>query len=149
MQELSQDTIERVLLRNGVGVLALVDNHHPYAIPMSFGYDGSSMLFPMQWGTGYDGRKERCVEANANACFTIYERDTDDDSIWRSVVITGQLAEIEADDKEQAYASLAANAEFAPELGVWGIPFDDVNLRLLKLDPDTVSGREFSPYSSG
>lgn len=57
MKELSADEIEEVLIRNGVGVLALVDGEQPYSIPMSFGYDGSEMLFPMQWGTRYDGKK--------------------------------------------------------------------------------------------
>lgn len=148
MKELSADEIEAMLIRNGVGVLALVDGEQPYSIPMSFGYDGNEMLFPMQWGTGYDGKKERCVESNKKACFTVYERDPDDPQIWRSVVITGELDEINDDRTDQAYASLAANADFAPELGVWGIPFEEVELRLFGLSPDEYAGREFSPYTT-
>jgi len=144
MRELSADEIDEMLIRNGIGVLGLIDDGQPYTIPMSFGYDGDEMAFPMQWGTGYDGRKERCVESNTNASFTIYERDTDNQQLWRSIVMTGDLYQIAEENKEQAFASLAANAEFAPDLGVWGIPFDQVELRLYGLSVDECTGREFS-----
>ncbi len=144
MKALSTDQIEDVLIRNGVGVLGLVRDGHPYTIPMSFGYDGDEMTFPMQWGTGYGGRKERCVASNTNASFTVYEQDPDQPQLWRSVVMTGTLYEIDADRTERAFASLAANAEFAPDLGVWGIPFDQVDLRLFGLSIDECTGREFS-----
>ncbi|WP_135822184.1 pyridoxamine 5'-phosphate oxidase family protein [Halostella litorea] len=148
MRELSADEIDGVLTRNGVGVLALIDDGQPYAVPMSFGYDGSEMMFPMQWGTGYGGRKEQCVESNSNVCFTVYEQDPDDPGVWRSVVITGELHEIDEEKTQQAYASLAANAEFAPELGVWGVPFDEVELRLFGLSLGDCVGREFPTQTS-
>lgn len=145
MRELSTAQMEDVLIRNGVGVLGLVQDGQPYTIPMSFGYDGDEMTFPMQWGTGYDGRKEQCVESNTSASFTVYEQDPDKPQLWRSIVMTGTLYEIEEEKKERAFASLAANAEFASDLGVWGIPFDQVELRLFGLSIDECTGREFSP----
>lgn len=74
----------------------------------------------------------------------MYEQDTEKESIWKSVVITGQLCEIPEEREQQAYASLAANAQFAPALGVWGIPFEDVEFRLFGLDTKNCTGREFS-----
>ena len=59
-------------------------------------------------------------------------------------LVTGNLYEIGEEKKEQAFASLAANAEFAPDLGVWGIPLDQVELRLYGLSVDECTGREFS-----
>jgi len=144
MRALSSDEVDALLIRNGVGVLGLIDAGVPYTIPMSFGYDGEQMAFPMQWGTGYDGRKERCVQSNTNASFTVYEHDPADSQCWSSVVITGSLERVDSEDKDQAYASLAANAEFAPDLGVWGVPFDEVELRLYRLSIDECVGREFS-----
>ncbi len=54
------------------------------------------------------------------------------------------LYEIEKGDEERAFACLAANAEFAPSLGVWGVPFEDVELRLFGFSVDECTGREFS-----
>ena len=58
--------------------------------------------------------------------------------------MTGALYEIDEQRRETAFASLAANAEFAPDLGVWGIPFDQVQFRLLGLSVEECTGREFS-----
>lgn len=149
MRKLSADEIDDMLIQNGIGVLGLVDDGYPYTIPMSFGYDGDGMSFPMQWGAGYDGRKERCVESNSHASFTVYEQDSSNPQVWRSIVIAGDLHQITEEEKEQAYASLAANAEFAPDLGVWGIPFDEVDLRLYGLSFNECAGREFSLKNDG
>ena len=144
MRNLDRDEINDVLIRQGIGVLAMVDNEKPYAIPMSFGYDADQVIFPMQWGSGYDGRKNGVIESNPNVCLTVYEQDAEAESIWRSVVITGELYEISEEKEQQAYASLAANAKFAPDLGVWGIPFENVEFRLFGLDTKNCTGREFS-----
>jgi nitroimidazol reductase NimA-like FMN-containing flavoprotein (pyridoxamine 5'-phosphate oxidase superfamily) len=149
MRRLNSDEIDDVLIRQGIGVLAMVDNEQPYAIPMSFGYDSDQAVFPMQWGGGYDSRKNTAIDSNANVCLTVYEQDPEEEAIWRSIVITGKLYEIPEDQEQQAYASLAANAQFAPDLGVWGIPFEDVELRLFGLDTKNCTGREFSTKYEG
>lgn len=145
MRELSPEEMNDMLTRNGVGVLALIDGDYPYAIPMSFGYDGTEVCLPMQWGAGYDGRKIQCIESNSNACFTVYEQDPDDARTWRSVVITGSLERIADDREAQAYASLAANATVPSDLGVWGIPFEELDFELFEIAVDDCVGREFSP----
>jgi nitroimidazol reductase NimA-like FMN-containing flavoprotein (pyridoxamine 5'-phosphate oxidase superfamily) len=148
MRELSPEEVDEVLVRNGVGVLSLTDGGQPYAVPMSFGYSGDEMTFPMQLGTGYDGRKERCIDSNSRACFTVYERTPAAEVGWRSVVATGRLREIPDDEAERAFSSLAANAEFARDLGVWGVPFEDVELTLYGLDIAECTGREFPPFDA-
>ena len=47
MRRLNRDEIDEVLIRQGIGVLAMVDSGQPYAIPMSFGYDSEQAVFPM------------------------------------------------------------------------------------------------------
>jgi nitroimidazol reductase NimA-like FMN-containing flavoprotein (pyridoxamine 5'-phosphate oxidase superfamily) len=47
MRRLAQDKIDEVLVRQGVGVLAMAEGGQPYAIPMSFGYDSKRPVFPM------------------------------------------------------------------------------------------------------
>ncbi|WP_245851687.1 hypothetical protein [Halorubrum persicum] len=53
----------------------------------------------------------------------MYEQDAKDESIWRSVIITGEIYEIPEEEEQQSYTSIAANAQFPHDLGVWGIPF--------------------------
>jgi nitroimidazol reductase NimA-like FMN-containing flavoprotein (pyridoxamine 5'-phosphate oxidase superfamily) len=148
MNDLSREQIDEVLTRNGVGVLSMVDGEQPYGIPMSFGYDGESLTFAMQFGTGYGGRKTKAVKSNNNVSLTVYEtveRANPDVPVkWRSVIITGELTEVEEADRDEAFAALAANADFAPDLTVWGVPFDEVELALYTLDPEEITGRGFT-----
>lgn len=149
MRELDSDEIDEVLTRRGIGVLAMVADGQPYAIPMSFGYDTDKMIFPMQWGVNDQSRKSRAIESNPRVCLTVYEQDTDEEATWRSVVVTGEMYEIQEDDKERAFASLAANAEFPADLGVWGMPFEEVEFRLFGLDTNSCTGREFATKYGG
>jgi nitroimidazol reductase NimA-like FMN-containing flavoprotein (pyridoxamine 5'-phosphate oxidase superfamily) len=149
MRRLDDDEIDDVLVRQGVGVLAMDDEGQPYAIPVSFGYDAARPVFPMQWGGGYDSRKHRALDANPNVCLTVYEQDAEDETVWRSVVVTGELREIREEHRERAYASLAANAEFPPDFGVWGVPFEDVEFSLFGLRTEGCTGREFAAKYEG
>jgi len=149
MRQLSEEEIDEMLIRRGIGVLAMVNGEQPYAIPISFGYDTEETVFPIQWGSGYDSRKNTLIEDNPNVCLTVYEQDPDDPTVWRSIITTGEIHEIEEADEEQAYAALAANAEFPPDFGIWGVPFEDVEFRLFGLTVDECTGREFSTEYSG
>jgi len=149
VRRLDSDEIDDILVRRGIGVLAMVDDGQPYAIPMSFGYDADRMVFPMQWGGGQQSRKGQAVDSNPNVCLTVYEQDSDDAAIWRSVVVMGELYGIPDDQTERAYASLAANAEFPPDFGVWGVPLEDVEFRLFGLSNADYTGREFAAEYEG
>jgi nitroimidazol reductase NimA-like FMN-containing flavoprotein (pyridoxamine 5'-phosphate oxidase superfamily) len=142
MRELSAEEVDETLTRNGVGVLSLFDGTHPYAIPMSFGYDGSRPIFALQLGVGEDSRKQACLETTTQAAFTVYEQI--DTGHWRSVVITGELTEVPDDEVETAFAALTANAVFAPDVSVWGVPLADADLTLYELELTDCNGREFS-----
>ncbi|MGQ4557014.1 pyridoxamine 5'-phosphate oxidase family protein [Halobellus sp. GM3] len=149
MKRLDDDEIEEMLIRNGIGLLAMVDEGKPYAIPMSFGYDAGRTVLPMQWGGGYNSRKDRAIESNPSVCLTVYEQDPDDGAVWRSVIIEGAVYEVPEEDTDRAFAALAANAEFPADLGVWGIPFDDVEFRLFGIDIENRTGREFATEYGG
>ncbi|MFD1587726.1 pyridoxamine 5'-phosphate oxidase family protein [Halorientalis brevis] len=143
MRELSADEVTTVLSRNGIGVLALLDGDQPYPLPMSFGYDGDRPLFVMQFGAGPDSRKFDCLEEGAKAGFTVYE-ETEPGTEWRSVVITGELREIRDEETVDAYTAIAANAEFAPDMAIWGVPLEDTSLTVFELTMNECTGRAFS-----
>jgi len=143
MQALSDDEIDDLLTRCGVGVLSLFDGTYPYAIPMSFGYDGTEPIFSIQLGTGEQSHKQECLDDGSTVCFTVYDEPTP--GTWESVIITGTLVEFPEADTETAFAALAANAEFPADVRVWGVPLADVDLKLYGLDIDERTGRRFTP----
>ncbi|MFB6179684.1 MAG: pyridoxamine 5'-phosphate oxidase family protein [Halorientalis sp.] len=143
MRDLSAKEIETVLTRNGIGVLALLDDGQPYPLPMSFGFDGERPLFVMQFGAGPHSRKLECLDDHPKAGFTVYE-ETVPGAAWRSVIITGELREIPDDDTVDTYTAIAANAEFAADVAVWGVPLAETDLTLYELTIEECTGREFS-----
>ncbi len=142
MKTLSSDEIDELLSRNGVGVLSMYDGTRPYAIPMSFGYDGSTPVFAMQLGSGDESRKQNCLETTSQVAFTVYEQ-TDADR-WRSVVISGEFSPIPDEEADTAMAALADNADFASDVGLWGVPMREAELTLYELEIEECDGREFS-----
>lgn len=142
MRELDRSEIEAVLVRNGIGVLGLVDGDQPYVIPMSYGYEREESTFVMQFGEGEASRKRRCLDANPRASFTVYEQQAERN--WRSVVLTGKLYEVPETEMAQALGALAENATFAPDLDVWGESLEDVTFDVVGLDIEEWSGRGFS-----
>jgi nitroimidazol reductase NimA-like FMN-containing flavoprotein (pyridoxamine 5'-phosphate oxidase superfamily) len=145
MRELSDAEIDDVLMRNGIGTLALVDDGVPYPIPMSFGYDGEKPLFVMQFGDEGKSRKLACLDTSQAAGFLVYGQVEEGlGAEWRSAVLLGQLQEVEDDSNLDAYTALASNAEFAPDVSAWGPPLDETELTLLELAVEERSGRAFS-----
>lgn len=60
------------------------------------------------------------------------------------MIVTGEIHEVDEEDQVTAFASLAANAEFASDFGMWGIPFEELEMNLFGLDTKNCTGREFS-----
>lgn len=144
MRELSETEIDETLMRNGIGTLALNDDGIPYPIPMSFGYDGEKPFFVMQFGEERSSRKVACLDTSQKAGFLVYEQIGEGLNLeWRSVVMSGTLNEIEEGDSMEAFAALASNAEFAPDMEVWGVSLEDTELALYELDIEEVSGQAF------
>lgn len=143
MQTLTAADITAVLNNNWLGTLALVDGDRPYAIPMSFGYDDASSQLVMNWGQGEEGRKIEIIETNPNASLTIFEHDTGPPSIYRSVVLSGQIRKIPDDRVEAAMRILANNAEIVDDFDTWGVPLEEVEFVWTELDIEHASGRQF------
>lgn len=71
------------LLREGrVGMLAMVSEEGPYAIPMAYGWDGSEL-----WIGVSEGLKTRALDADPRCAFTVWVADGRDS--WRSVIVAG------------------------------------------------------------
>jgi hypothetical protein len=107
--------IDAFLREQGVGVLALADAGHAYAIPISFGYDTGRVVFGY-FSFGDESRKQAYTEATEEACLTVTDVRSRYD--WRSVVVTGPLSEV--DPQSTDLGRLLGENAWSPDLSSLG-----------------------------
>ena len=115
VQQLSQEESEAVLLRGTAGVLALAgDKAFPYAVPISYVYDGEHIYFH----SATEGHKIDAIERNPNASFAVIDRDEvipeKYTTAFRSVIVFGSIRIIE-DDAEKLAAIRKLALKYAPD----------------------------------
>lgn len=138
MEELGPEAIDRVLYREGFGMLATSAEGVPSVVPMSFGYDGETCFLQMTTS----GRKNDAIAANPRVALQVLSVDYDA-GISESVLVEGTIGRVDEADVPAAMESLAANAVFGADLTVWGVPVQEADLGLYRIDPERRSGRRF------
>lgn len=111
-QELSPQENADILYRGTSGVLALSgDEDYPYAVPMSYVYDGEKIYFHC----AKSGHKLDAIQKNANASFCVIDQDLvvpeEYTTYFRSVIVFGRI-EIITEKKREAIEKLAI--KYAP-----------------------------------
>lgn len=129
---------DALLARNETGVLSLARDSEPYAVPISYGYDADQRRFYLRLVSNPESEKRRFLASKPHAHLVIYEED---DAVYRSVVATGILDEIRRDELTVEHVEQYGEAR-RPLFEVWGESLPDLNVRLYRLDPDELSGRE-------
>lgn len=91
-QALSQEEIEDVLYRGSSGVLALSgDDDYPYAVPISYVYDGEKLFFHC----AKSGHKLDAIQRKAKASFCVIDQDQivpeAYTTYYRSVIAFGKI----------------------------------------------------------
>lgn len=114
-QELSPEETEAVLLRGTAGVLALAgDKAFPYAVPLSYVYDGEHIYFH----SATEGHKIDAIQRNPNASFAVIDQDEvipeKYTTAYRSAIVFGSIRIIE-DDIEKRAAVRKLAVKYAPE----------------------------------
>lgn len=141
-REMSTDEIETFLSRRGHGVLAL-GGEGPYALPMSFGYDGSDRRCVVQFMSGPDSRKHQRVEPGTPVCLVVYEWNHEDD--WRSVLVEGTLDPIRPDsEREREAVDLFADDAATVGLSIFGDPVSELDPQWYELVVDDLTGYQSS-----
>lgn len=74
MSRMDETAIGQFLSNQRVGVLGLPTDGTPYLVPLSFGFDGDSILYFTY--VGPDGRKEQLSTRAESASFLAYSADT-------------------------------------------------------------------------
>ena len=115
VQQLSQEESEAVLLRGTAGVLALAgDKAFPYAVPISYVYDGEHIYFH----SATEGHKIDAIERNPNASFAVIDQDEvipeKYTTAFRSVIVFGSIRII-GDDAEKLAAIRKLALKYAPD----------------------------------
>ena len=115
VQQLSQEESEAVLLRGTAGVLALAgDKAFPYAVPISYVYDGEHIYFH----SATEGHKIDAIQRNPNASFAVIDQDEvipeKYTTAFRSVIVFGSIRIIE-DDTEKRAAVRKLAVKYAPD----------------------------------
>ena len=114
-QQLSYEEAEAVLLRCSAGVLALTgDKAFPYAVPLSYVYDGEHIYFH----SATEGHKIDAIQRNPNASFAVIDQDEvipeKYTTAYRSVIVFGSVRIIE-DEVEKRTAVRKLAVKYAPD----------------------------------
>lgn len=114
-QALSTKEIAAVLERGMSGVLAVSgDDDYPYAVPLSYVYDGEKLYFHC----AKSGHKLDAIGRNAKVSFCVIDQDEiipeEYTSYFRSVIAFGQIRVLE-DEQEKRTAIEKLAIKYAPE----------------------------------
>ena len=145
-QALSETDCSDILKRGTSGVLALMgDGGYPYAVPMSYVYDGEKLYFHC----AKSGHKLDAIAGNPKASFCVVDRDQvvpeEYTTYFRSVIVFGTMRIIEEEqEKRTAVEKLAL--KYAPEDAAQNraaaIEKDWKPLCMLELTPEHITGKE-------
>ena len=102
-QQLSQGECEEVLRRNTSGVLAVLgDEGYPYAVPLSYAYDGGAVYFHC----AKSGHKLDAIKRCDKVSFCVVDQDKvvpqEYTTYFRSVILFGRASILESEQEKRA-----------------------------------------------
>lgn len=114
-QSLALEESAAVLRRGTSGVLAVLgDNGYPYAVPISYVYDGTHIYFHCAKA----GHKLDAIRRDARASFCVIDKDEvvpeEYTSYFRSVIVFGTICIIE-DEREKRDSIEKLAVKYAPD----------------------------------
>lgn len=95
IRPLDMEACLELLGRHRLCTLSVVDLTDPYAVPLFYGFDGTTVFLGLA-----EGRKTTILDANPSICLTVVETGPGD--AWASVQVTGTAEFLDGRDREQA-----------------------------------------------
>lgn len=145
-QILSMEDAEDILYRGTSGVLAVSgDDDYPYAVPLSYVYDGEKLYFH----SAGSGHKLDAISRNARVSFCVIDQDLiipeEYTTYFRSVIVFGTIHIMEDEaEKRKAIEKLAL--KYAPDDTAENREKTIIRewkpLCMLELIPEHISGKE-------
>lgn len=107
-QALGREEIDAILSRGTSGVLALSgDDGYPYALPISYAYDGDRLIFHCAKA----GHKLDAIAREPKASFCVIDQDrvvsAEYTTYYRSVIAFGRMRLLDGEEKHSAAMFLA------------------------------------------
>lgn len=93
IEALDESECRALLARHRLCTMSVVDADEPYAVPLFYGFDGTTLYLGLA-----EGRKTRLLDANPRICITVTELGGGD--AWASVQVTGSAEWLEGDLRE-------------------------------------------------
>jgi len=150
--EMTESEINEVLSRHETGVLALARADESYAIPISYGYNADGQRFYLRLVSLPESEKRAFLDSSPEARLVVYEEvrgeETEATEIYRSIVATGSLEEIDPADLTVEHIEQYGEAK-RPLFEIWGRSKQDLDIKLYELEPETLSGRRTAVDRSG
>ena len=145
-QQLSPGACAEILRRGTSGVLAVAgDGGYPYAVPLSYVYDGQTVYFH----SANTGHKVDAIVREPRVSFCVIDRDEvlpeAFTTAYRSVIVFGRVRVLEETEEKRAaveklalrYAPNVPEADRAAEIDrYWP------SLAVLALTPEQITGKE-------
>ena len=91
VEEMRDEEIERLLEAEATGVLGLPGPDHPYLVPLSYAFDGGSVLY-FTYVLGEESEKGQLTETADTAQFLVYRAESLFN--WQSVLLTGTFEKL-------------------------------------------------------
>jgi nitroimidazol reductase NimA-like FMN-containing flavoprotein (pyridoxamine 5'-phosphate oxidase superfamily) len=135
--EMSRAETDALLARHETGVLSLADGDEPYAIPISYGYDGEARTFFLRLVSTPESEKREFLSSSPAVRLVVSEETEPE---YRSVVVKGTLTEISNDEMTVERIEQFGDAK-RPLFEIWGESKTDLRIQLYELDADDISGR--------
>ena len=145
-QQLPRRDCDAVLARGTAGVLALLgDGGYPYAVPLSYVYDGSKLFFHC----ARSGHKLDAIQADPRASFCVIDQDRivpeEYTTYFRSVIAFGTVRVVQ-DEQVKRCAIDRLAAKYAPadsaENRARAIEREWAPLCVLEMTIDHLSGKQ-------
>ena len=95
IEALTADECHALLGRHRLCTMSVVDGDEPYAVPLFYGFDGTTLHLGLA-----EGRKTRVLDANPRVCITVTEVGPGD--AWASVLVTGTAEWIDGAGREES-----------------------------------------------
>ena len=145
-QALDSAACVEILERGTSGVLAVLgDGGWPYAVPLSYAFDGEKLYFHC----AREGHKLDAIRREARASFCVVDRDdvkpAEYTSYFRSVIIFGRVRVLEDEAQKRAAIELLARRYFpedSAENRRRAIEREWAGLCMLEMDIEHLSGKE-------
>ena len=135
--EMTNAEIDEFLGHRETGVLSLARDDDPYAIPISYGYDGENRDLYMRLVSTPESEKRAFLESTPHCKLVIYDEN---DSTYRSVIASGTLESIEPNDLTPEQIVQYGDTR-RPLFEIWAEGKDALNIELYKLVPERIEGR--------